>query len=71
MVSLPTPFHQITGFSDPGEAASVCQRRGDETRLIFVAYRQYGYWLYGIAEHLDVHYAKVSWCLKQAEQANV
>jgi REP element-mobilizing transposase RayT len=50
---------------------SLFQRRGGEARLIFVAYRQYGYRLREIAEHLGVHYATVSRRLKQAEQANV
>jgi REP element-mobilizing transposase RayT len=49
----------------------VFQRRGGEARLIYVAYRQYGYRLNEIAEHLGVHYATVSRRLKQAEQANV
>ena len=49
----------------------VFQRRGGETELIYIAYRQYGYKLNEIAEHLGVHYATVSRRLKQAEQANV
>jgi len=47
------------------------QRNGEPTRLIHVAYRQYGYRLAEIAEHLGVHYATVSRRLKQAEHANV
>lgn len=50
---------------------AVFQRRGRETQLIAVAYRQYGYRLHEIATHLGVHYATVSRRLKQAEQANV
>jgi REP element-mobilizing transposase RayT len=46
----------------------VFQRRGGEARLIDVAYRQYGYRLTEIADHLGVHYATVSRRLKQAEQ---
>lgn len=49
----------------------VFQRRGDEARLIYVAYRQYGYRLHEIAAHLGVHYATVSRRLKQAEQGKV
>jgi hypothetical protein len=49
----------------------VFQRRGGEARRIYVAYRQYGYRLKEIAEHLGVHYATVSRRLKQAEHANV
>ena len=49
----------------------VFQRRGGEGRRIYLAYRQYGYRLHEIAEHLGVHYATVSRRLKQAEQANV
>ncbi len=47
------------------------QRRGGENRLIYVAYRRYGYRLKEIAEHLGVHYATISRRLKQAEQVNV
>ncbi|BCA54019.1 hypothetical protein W02_11590 [Nitrospira sp. KM1] len=50
---------------------AVFQRRGRETQLIAVAYRQYGYRLHEIATHLGVHYATVSRRLKQAEQAHV
>jgi REP element-mobilizing transposase RayT len=50
---------------------AVFQRRGAEERMIYVAYRQYGYRLAEIANHLGVHYATVSRRLKQAEQANV
>ncbi len=49
----------------------VFQRRGGEVRLIAVAYRQYGYRLAEIADHLKVHYATVSRRLKQAEAAPV
>lgn len=49
----------------------VFQRNGEPTRLIHVAYRQYGYRLAEIAEHLGVHAATVSRRLKQAEQSNV
>ena len=44
------------------------QRRGDEAQLIVVAYRQYGYRLREIAEHLGVHEVTISRRLKQAEQ---
>jgi putative transposase len=47
------------------------QRRGEMSRLIHVAYRQYGYRLAEIAEHLGVHAATVSRRLKQAEQSDV
>lgn len=47
------------------------QTRGEPTRLIFTAYRQYGYRLVEIADHLGVHAATVSRRLKQAEQSNV
>ncbi|HJT21285.1 MAG TPA: transposase [Nitrospira sp.] len=46
-------------------------RRGAERRLIYVAYRQYGYRLAQIAAHLGVHYATVSRRLKQAEERDV
>jgi len=49
----------------------VFRRRSGEARLIAVAYRQYGYRLVEIAEHLGVHYATVSRRLRQAEQPNV
>jgi len=51
----------------------VFQRRQREEGLIAVAYRQYGYRLWEIADHLGVHYATVSRRLKAAEQvqANV
>jgi len=45
--------------------------RGEPTRLIHRAYRQYGYRLQEIADHLGVHPATVSRRLKQAEQADV
>jgi hypothetical protein len=47
------------------------QRNGEPTRLIHTAYRQYGYRLAEIADHLGVHAATVSRRLKQAEEANV
>ncbi|THJ12980.1 MAG: addiction module toxin RelE [Nitrospira sp. CG24C] len=50
---------------------AVFQRRGGEARQIYVAYRQYGYRLAEIADHLGVHYATVSRRLKQAEAVNV
>lgn len=46
------------------------QRKGETARLIYMAYRQYGYRLAEIADHLGVHAASVSRRLKQAEQAN-
>lgn len=49
----------------------IFQRRRGEQRLIAVAYRQYGYRLAEIADHLGVHYATVSRRLKQAEEAHV
>jgi DNA-binding transcriptional regulator LsrR (DeoR family) len=39
--------------------------------LIHVAYRQYGYPLAEIADHMGVHAAMVSRRLKQAEQSNI
>jgi REP element-mobilizing transposase RayT len=47
------------------------QRKGEVGRLIHTAYRQYGYRLAEIADHLGVHAATVSRRLKQAEQTNV
>ena len=47
------------------------QRSGEPMQLIYVAYRQYGYRLAEIADHLGVHAATVSRRLRQAEQANV
>ena len=47
------------------------QRRGNEARLIAVDYRQYGYRLREIAEHLGVHEVTVSRRLKRAEQGPV
>jgi len=47
------------------------QCRGGETDLIAIAYRQYGYRLREIAEHLGVHTVTVSRRLKQAEQRSV
>jgi REP element-mobilizing transposase RayT len=49
----------------------VFQRRGGSARLIYVAYRQYGYRLAEIATHLGVHYATVSRRLKLAEEPEV
>ncbi len=49
----------------------IFQQRGGETKLIAVAYRQYGYRLHEIAVQLGVHYATVSRRLKQAEQGNI
>lgn len=43
------------------------ERKGDPARLIYRAYRQYGYRLAEIADHLAVHPATVSRRLKQAE----
>ncbi len=50
---------------------AVFQRRDGQAQLIAVAYRQYGYRLREIADHLGVHYATVSRRLKQAEQRNI
>lgn len=47
------------------------QRHGPPTRIIRTAYRQYGYRLAEIADHLGVHAATVSRRLKQAEQSDV
>jgi hypothetical protein len=47
------------------------ERRGERARLIHRAYRQYGYRLTEIADHLGVHPATVSRWLKQAELRNV
>ena len=47
------------------------ERKGELARLIYTAYRQYGYRLVEIAEYLGVHAATVSRRLKQAEHANV
>jgi REP element-mobilizing transposase RayT len=47
------------------------ERKGEPARLIHTAYRQYGYRLAEIADHLGVHAATVSRRLKQAEEANV
>jgi len=47
------------------------QRKGDPTRIIHQAYRQYGYRLAEIADHLGVHAATVSRRLKRAEDASV
>jgi putative transposase len=47
------------------------QRKGDRARLVHTAYRQYGYRLAEIADHLGAHAATVSRRLKQAEQPNV
>ena len=50
---------------------SLFQRRGDEVQLMAVAYRQYGYRLREIADHVGVHEATISRRLKQAEQREV
>ncbi|MBP8116766.1 MAG: transposase [Nitrospira sp.] len=47
------------------------QRKGDPTRIIHQAYRQYGYRLAEIADHLGVHAATVSRRLKRTEDASV
>jgi REP element-mobilizing transposase RayT len=47
------------------------QRRGTEAQRIAVAYRQHGYRLREIAEHLGVHEVTVSRRLKQAEHKTV
>mgnify|MGYP000901340687 CR=1 FL=1 len=47
------------------------RRGGDEARRIAVAYRQYGYRLREIAEHLGIHEVTVSRRLKRAEQEPV
>ncbi len=51
--------------------AVLFQRKGQPTQLIHRAYREYGYRLSEIADHLGVHAATVSRRLKQAEQVNV
>ena len=45
------------------------QRKEQTARLIHTAYRQYGYWLAEIADHLGVHATTVSRRLKQTEQS--
>jgi putative transposase len=47
------------------------KRKGDLEKTIHQAYRQYGYRLADIADHLGVHAATVSRRLKRAEQENV
>ncbi len=47
------------------------ERKGDLEKTIHQAYRQYGYRLADIADHLGVHAATVSRRLKRAEQENV
>ncbi|MEO5956623.1 MAG: addiction module toxin RelE, partial [Nitrospiraceae bacterium] len=47
------------------------QRHGETTRHIHTAYRQYGYRLAEIADHLGAHAATVSRRLKQAEVDDV
>ncbi len=49
----------------------ILQRKGDLEKTIHQAYRQYGYRLADIADHLGVHAATVSRRLKRAEQENV
>jgi putative transposase len=44
---------------------------GEPSRLIHVAYRQYGYRLAEIGEYLGLHAVTVSRRLKQAEQSDV
>ena len=50
---------------------TLCERKGDLEKTIHQAYRQYGYRLADIADHLGVHAATVSRRLKRAEQENV
>ncbi len=45
--------------------------RPAEIRSLLKAYRQYGYRLREIAEHLEVHYATVSRALRRVEQMHV
>ena len=47
------------------------ERKGDLEKTIHQAYRQYGYRLVDIADHLGVHAATVSRRLKRAEQEKV
>jgi REP element-mobilizing transposase RayT len=47
------------------------RRRGNESQLIMVAYRKYGYRLREIAEHLGVHEVTVSRRLTRAERETV
>ncbi|MDF0665575.1 MAG: transposase [Nitrospira sp.] len=47
------------------------RRQGKEAELIAAAYREHGYRLREIAEHLGVHYVTVSRRLKQAERGRV
>lgn len=47
------------------------ERKGDLEKTIHQAYRQYGYRLADIADHLGVHAATVSRRLKRTEQENV
>ena len=47
------------------------QRKGSPAQLIHRAYREYGYRLSEIADHLGVHVATVSRRLKRAEQVKV
>ena len=47
------------------------QRKGDLEKTIHQAYRQYGYRLAEIADHLGVHAATVSRRLKRAEQESM
>ena len=47
------------------------QRKERSSRLIYTAYRQYGYRLVEIADHLGVHPATISRRLKQAKLSNL
>ena len=59
-----------TQASRPSLRVLFAQRQAP-ARLIHTAYRQHGYRLAEIADHLGVHYATVSRRLKQAEQDDV
>lgn len=47
------------------------RRTGDRRKMIHRAYRQYGYRLAEIADHLGVHAATVSRRLKRAEEEDL
>ncbi|MCS6316990.1 MAG: helix-turn-helix domain-containing protein, partial [Nitrospira sp.] len=51
--------------------AELFQRQRDPDQVIHQAYRQYGYRLAEIADHLGVHAATVSRRLKRAEDVHV